>query len=532
MAQQTRKDPRAKVLSMTVRYKSATLDEFIEHHSHDVSCGGMFIKTPQPFTRGTLLKFEVRIGGDKKVMQGVGRVVWKRELAVADAEHPAGMGVSFIKLDDESRRLIDQLVHSRQGEASAFDAEREGTGVDAESTVGLGNDPLPAATSKGPPSGPSFFPKNDPAQAPPPEDRTVMKQAAELLEEALREVDTEPPAKPTVVSLAPVGDAEEKEDTKPGRPSRSEESSKSPSPAAQATGMLAKSPGISSAKPPEPASISSANPPAEVDMASVAQDFTAKARQATESAKPHKPAPTPPPRVSGRPATVTSPVNVLERDDDGFEPKPQASQRSAALAQATSADRASTSGSGRALFWFLAVAACAAGTWWLWKPRPIEPPPPDEFSLQPTQPKVDAPAAVPELAVAPSASAGPSAAAASVAEPIPAVPHSANVPSAATAVPQPPSTVAPSISAAAPATAVAAPPALKAVTARPKPKPTAEQTANESSAALESSPPSAAAPPAIPGNGPQNSATSRPSASPPAPKPKPATPATDSDNPY
>ena len=31
MAQDTRKDPRAKVLSMTVRYKSATLDEFIEH---------------------------------------------------------------------------------------------------------------------------------------------------------------------------------------------------------------------------------------------------------------------------------------------------------------------------------------------------------------------------------------------------------------------------------------------------------------------------------------------------------------------
>ena len=40
MAQDTRKDPRAKVLTMTVRYKSATVDEFIEHHSHDVSRGG------------------------------------------------------------------------------------------------------------------------------------------------------------------------------------------------------------------------------------------------------------------------------------------------------------------------------------------------------------------------------------------------------------------------------------------------------------------------------------------------------------
>ncbi len=62
MGQETRKDPRAKVLTMTVRYKSATLDEFIEHHSHDVSRGGMFIKTPSPFPPGTLLKFEVKIG--------------------------------------------------------------------------------------------------------------------------------------------------------------------------------------------------------------------------------------------------------------------------------------------------------------------------------------------------------------------------------------------------------------------------------------------------------------------------------------
>ena len=61
MAQDTRKDPRAKVLSMTVRYKSATVDEFIEHHAQDVSRGGIYIKTPSPFPPGTLLKFEIRI---------------------------------------------------------------------------------------------------------------------------------------------------------------------------------------------------------------------------------------------------------------------------------------------------------------------------------------------------------------------------------------------------------------------------------------------------------------------------------------
>src|SRR5688572_32910609 len=122
MAQDTRKDPRAKVLTMTVRYKSATLDEFIEHHSHDVSRGGMFIKTPSPFPPGTLLKFEVKIAEDQKVIQGVGRVVWKRESETGDKERPSGMGVKFIKIDDASRKTIDQLVNSRGDAAAAYEA--------------------------------------------------------------------------------------------------------------------------------------------------------------------------------------------------------------------------------------------------------------------------------------------------------------------------------------------------------------------------------------------------------------------------
>ena len=137
MIQETRKDPRAKVLSMTVRYKSATLDEFIEHHSHDISRGGMFIKTPAPFPGGTLLKFEVRIADEQKVVQGVGRVVWKRDAAAASPDTPAGMGVKFIKLDDESKHLIDRLVAKRGGSDGAYDTgERDaGAGIAASSAV-------------------------------------------------------------------------------------------------------------------------------------------------------------------------------------------------------------------------------------------------------------------------------------------------------------------------------------------------------------------------------------------------------------
>jgi uncharacterized protein (TIGR02266 family) len=122
MSQETRKDTRAKIVSLNVKYKSATVDEFIENHSHDVSKGGVFIKTATPFPPGTLLKFEIRIAGDQAVIGGVGRVVWKREGAQTSAESPGGMGVKFIKLDDASRANIERLVRGRDDAGSAFEA--------------------------------------------------------------------------------------------------------------------------------------------------------------------------------------------------------------------------------------------------------------------------------------------------------------------------------------------------------------------------------------------------------------------------
>ena len=92
MTQDTRKDRRVKIVSLNVRYKSATVDEFIENHAHDVSRGGIYIKTASPFPPGTLLKFEIRLASDQAVITGVGRVVWKRETTQGTGERPAGHG--------------------------------------------------------------------------------------------------------------------------------------------------------------------------------------------------------------------------------------------------------------------------------------------------------------------------------------------------------------------------------------------------------------------------------------------------------
>jgi uncharacterized protein (TIGR02266 family) len=233
MTQDTRRDRRVKIVSLNVRYKSATVDEFIENHALDVSRGGIYVKTSNPFPPGTLLKFEIRLVSDQAVITGVGRVVWKRDGGQGSGERPAGMGVKFIKIDEPSRALVDKLINTRADAGQSFESEPQSplgaprkaiqtpTGVHAATRVGSASSPpmrkativglgsptttpspsasSPAALRSAPPRASSpplrpdspanMFPnrRNFTSSIPQHPEQTVMKQAAELLEEALRE---------------------------------------------------------------------------------------------------------------------------------------------------------------------------------------------------------------------------------------------------------------------------------------------------------------------------------------------------------
>lgn len=119
-----RKDRRT-LLSLKIRYKSATLEDFIERYSMDISRGGVFIKAKKPLAVGTLLKFEFVLQDQSILIHGVGRVAWRREEHEADASNPAGMGIKFIKMDPESRSTVDRIVEKR-GLPGVFDQGKEG----------------------------------------------------------------------------------------------------------------------------------------------------------------------------------------------------------------------------------------------------------------------------------------------------------------------------------------------------------------------------------------------------------------------
>lgn len=117
---EARKDKRS-LLSLKIRYKSATLEDFIEHYSGDISRGGVFIKSKKPLAVGTLLKFEFLLEDQSPLIHGVGRVVWRREPSDSGPGDPPGMGIKFIKMDPQCRSVVQQIVEERRGEHGAFE---------------------------------------------------------------------------------------------------------------------------------------------------------------------------------------------------------------------------------------------------------------------------------------------------------------------------------------------------------------------------------------------------------------------------
>ncbi|MEO6600262.1 MAG: TIGR02266 family protein, partial [Polyangiaceae bacterium] len=465
------------VLTMTVRYKSATLDEFIEHHSYDVSRGGMFIKTPSPFPPGTLLKFEVKIAADQKVIQGVGRVVWKREHETTADARPAGMGVKFIKIDDASRKVIDTLVESRGDASSAYEAGGGDTGQVPAAAASAGG--KPAATPGEAPKAPnlrkatmiglgamnplnrpqvapsaqkpvaSFFPEtNSEADMPAPEDRTVMKQAAELLQDALREAGG---------SMAEVGSSS-KYDEPPAKPAAAKSAVSDATPAVPST-LGSESP--RSVSPAIAAKVESDRPAASVKPAAASvKPAAASVKPAAASVKPAA--------ASVKPAAASTTKATLPASSRKV--AASVSNRRVSVPAVTQVASSSGGGGGRVVVIALVIAATGGLVWAFSSAKPPEPQP--------------AETAEPALSAAPSAAPVDTASAA------------------------PPESAAPAESAAPPASASAAP---------------AENAAPAASAApVVTTPPIAVPAPAPP--------TVVPTPEPPAPKPKPAEPA--GDNPY
>ena len=105
---------------------------FLTEYSSNISISGMFIRSSDPRTPGTVLEFELVLLDGLKLIRGTGEVVWVRKKDDGTGR-PAGMGVRFLSLDPESRRLIHWVVEKHIfGGAEPFDLDDRPAAADDE----------------------------------------------------------------------------------------------------------------------------------------------------------------------------------------------------------------------------------------------------------------------------------------------------------------------------------------------------------------------------------------------------------------
>jgi uncharacterized protein (TIGR02266 family) len=110
-------------VTLKIKFKSATLEQFIERYAVDVSHGGIFIRTKEPLPVGTQMRFEFQLRDATPLITGEGTVVWTRENDPARPGVAPGMGVRFDRLGEGSQEVLDKILAQK---AKSPTAQSEG----------------------------------------------------------------------------------------------------------------------------------------------------------------------------------------------------------------------------------------------------------------------------------------------------------------------------------------------------------------------------------------------------------------------
>jgi uncharacterized protein (TIGR02266 family) len=140
-------DSRRVELEREISIRVPRFDTFVTEYSQNISTTGMFIVSEKPQAPGTTFSFEFSVADDWKLIRGKAQVVWTR-YRDEGPERPPGMGVRFLEVDAQSRRLVRWIVekHLREG-GKPFELDELRSVIDQALEQVLDTDEV--ATSKG-----------------------------------------------------------------------------------------------------------------------------------------------------------------------------------------------------------------------------------------------------------------------------------------------------------------------------------------------------------------------------------------------
>ncbi len=108
---------------MSIRVRYPRRNAFFFEYTRNISHGGMFIATQQPFAIGTRFRFDLEVPGEDRLISLMGEVRWTvepRQIEGMSASAPdvdAGMGIQFLFDEDSDRDAFDGRVRKMVEEA-------------------------------------------------------------------------------------------------------------------------------------------------------------------------------------------------------------------------------------------------------------------------------------------------------------------------------------------------------------------------------------------------------------------------------
>lgn len=98
-------------LSLLVQYRLNTFEDFLAEYSHDLSAGGMFIRTAEPRELGSMIYLQFWLNDGSKLIEGLGKVV---HVTPPGSDRAPGMGIEFVNFDEDSMALIQEIIQSKR----------------------------------------------------------------------------------------------------------------------------------------------------------------------------------------------------------------------------------------------------------------------------------------------------------------------------------------------------------------------------------------------------------------------------------
>ncbi len=105
------------ILERDVVLRLPNLPDRLRGSSANISATGMFVRCQDLQPVGRTLSFELRLSPRKRRIRGRGEVVWSRRFNLG-TDLPAGMGIRFLHIDEESRLNVRSITGDGSPEAN------------------------------------------------------------------------------------------------------------------------------------------------------------------------------------------------------------------------------------------------------------------------------------------------------------------------------------------------------------------------------------------------------------------------------